>query len=130
EQVRSARLRLLPDLGRGRDLERHGRDGHAGRPGRGGRVLPAASRGLLALLHRVLPDPGRADLHGDGDLHATGTSWLLEAPAEPVAAPFSSLAAPLLGFSTEQVWPVAPGLPPATAQRASSFVLARLLLRS
>ena len=40
--------------------------------------------GLLALLHRILPDPGRAHLHRHGDLHAPGPARLRAALAQPV----------------------------------------------
>ena len=46
EQVRRAGLRLLPDLRRGRHLQRDGRRGHAGGPDRRRGVLPPAPRGL------------------------------------------------------------------------------------
>ena len=39
---------ILRRLGRGRDLQRDGRDGHAGGPRRRGRLLPAAARSALA----------------------------------------------------------------------------------
>ena len=48
EPLRGARLRLLSGLRRGRDLQRHGRHRHAGRPDRRRRLLPAAARGFLA----------------------------------------------------------------------------------
>ena len=44
ERIRRARFRLLSDLGRHRDLQRHGRHRHAGRPDRRRRLLSAGAR--------------------------------------------------------------------------------------
>jgi branched-chain amino acid transport system permease protein len=79
-----ARLRLLSGVGRGGHLQRHGRHRHAGGTDRGRRLLPAAARGVLALLHRVLPDPRGRDLRRHGDLHAAGPARFRAALAEQI----------------------------------------------
>src|SRR5262249_25623165 len=81
EPVRRAGLRLLPGVGRGRHLQRDGRHGHAGGTVRGGGLLLPPPGGILAVLYPVLPDPGRSNLRGDGDLPAPGAPRLR--PARP-----------------------------------------------
>ena len=61
--------------------------GTLGRADRRRRVFPAAARGAVALLHRVLSDPGRGDLYRDGDLHAAGAPRLYAALAQPIRRP-------------------------------------------
>ena len=84
EQVRRARLRLLPDLRRGGHLQRHGGRRHPRRPGGRRRLLPPPARDPLPLPHRVLPDPRRHHLHRHGDLHAPGPPGLPATAAERV----------------------------------------------
>src|SRR5262249_46335711 len=86
EQVRGAGLRVLRRLRRGGHLQRHGRDRDAGRPGGRRRVLLPAPRGVLALLHRVLPDPGRPHLHPDRHLPAPGAPGLPAPAPQPLSA--------------------------------------------
>src|SRR5262249_42853922 len=52
-----------------------------------GCILLAAARGLLAVLHGVLSDPGGPHLHRDGHLHAPGIARLPQATAELLDAP-------------------------------------------
>ena len=57
-------------LGRGRHLQRHRRHRHIGRADRRRGILSAAARGVVAVLHRILPDPRGPHLRRDGHLHA------------------------------------------------------------
>ena len=59
--------------------------GTLGRADRRRRLLPAAARGVVALLHGILPDPGRAHLHRDGHFHAAGPARFRAALAQPIA---------------------------------------------
>ena len=96
EPVRRARFRVLPRLGRDRDLQRHRRHRHPGRPDRRRRLLSAAARGPIALPDRVLPDPRRTDLHRDGHFRPSRAARLRAALAQRV---FGAITGPSGGSS-------------------------------
>ena len=79
----------------------------------------AAPRGRLALLHRVLPDPGGHHLHRHGDLHAPGPPRLPQAPPERLARRRPAPPGPLYRFRDVDGGP-APANTRAPCSRASA----------
>ena len=80
-------FRLLFDLGRDRNLQRHGGHRHVGRTDRRRRRLPARTRTVVAVLRRPvsLSHPARHSLYRNHHLPAARTARLCAALAQPLA---------------------------------------------